>query len=1352
MTPVDESLAAYSNGGGIVELTSSVQVPALPQNDFQLQTGPDDMGQDDGEGAAQRGNLAAPTRKPARSSTTAALAPLPQRGERKRSHSNRPSEAPPTEKRAASLASGLATGPQTATNRPMQMASQQDNYEAALSTEQTPSQSAVPRQPSPSNRNEQHTKLEAAPDGLSNGGKHTPEDGRRFVDEQFNDQLEGQLDSSRKSRAGTAGSQQAMQGPYELAATLQGNRNNYKKKLAQLQSHELKIEPTPSSSLPPTDSSEELMTSYTRVPQNQATNYSQALLRGQEPSLLSVSAQFYNKSAESSNSSTGVDSDELSDSTRAHLDGFNSAPQGPAMQSQNSRAYPGSLPLEMLLGELLKLSPTARPLVDAQLGLEQPANSRPQYGILQQLRSLPGPLLALFQQQQQLGGNQANSAGTSSAGQQGGGDFYANYHHLQQPNHDTSESAQHYQRISMSPYSDIQSLVARSLRTTNPLPAFPPPKGVMTTWVPPNMGGVSILQDAASTNSADFVASETAGFVRGAQDPGLQMAASDVSRQRDQQVPSNESSSSGQNYQTAVQAPKAAETAAKLTRDQPVPAIDSANSAHTMQPPATGADNSPTSQQTGTLPVVYTQQAAGEVSAAGRRLAQPAPTSQLSSAPAIAPNGVLIQRYINQYRLQPPVRQMQRSDSGESGQISRFPTGTGLANLVGPDGHQQLSLANNRPQAIQSKLAQDALHQRTTTLVNSPPLAFQLNSINSRVRRSIGGGASVKEVDREEEDSRDDQEEYSDSSPLSIVTPDGRPLSGDSKLAQRLASSRQTSARTSSTGLDSASSQRETNHADADERAPINHYAAELSAGESGQTPSPSRSQSASGHRDGSLQPTDAENERDIKWARKDQQWRRRRRRGPKESQRGQAAKAKRKSLKLQRLQKLETADSRLMSKLLGVASTNDELEDDFDGDDEESARERRKEELEDAEFGISNDDRSNSPPSSISSNADIGSNADDINDANQENQDVSRLTQDHPATSSVAAERESAGDMPPIRSAGSTDSGAYARRQQQQQRSDVEFYGHPGEETRQLKYGILGSGNYEVVNGGIYPDIDESTAAVNSVANYVRRPGGVGGDGGVLLVGLPKLINSVAATAAAADENRQTTRPRLGRPGFMWGASATSPAADELNGHTLTNNPLLDMLDPAAHQATIGDQPTDGYFNPNLLGTQYLGSSGTSARTTHLSREGEPTQGNDLEEGRQKSTKTKRKRRPKQRPSSNGDQDEGYNSSTGDLNDAPTRENQDKSNNLKVSFRKETMTPMETLNDANNRIRSTSSVGSNDSPSSHSTGRKMNQFYSYQILPSKKVTIFSDQDLDSAPSDIMQQPTRKEPSNRGHL
>lgn len=411
----------------------------------------------------------------------------------------------------------------------------------------------------------------------------------------------------------------------------------------------------------------------------------------------------------------------------------------------------------------------------------------------------------------------------------------------------------------------------------------------------------------------------------------------------------------------------------------------------------------------------------------------------------------------------------------------------------------------------------------------------------------------------------------------------------------------------------------------------------------------------------------------------------------------------------------LDTAGTGLMSKLLSTASTNDEMEDDMD-DDEDPASEKRKEELEDAEFGIVNDERQNRPaPDRPTSNG---------------------RPLDHGLHNSED------GKLSPLRSvesgnsgSGSTDNEAYARRNQQ--RSDIEFYGHPGEETRQLKYGILGSGNYEVVNGGIYPEADESTAAVNSVANYVRKP---------ILANLPKLL-------AGQPVNPQSAFMPGGRVGgFLRGDSASS--SDELAGimpgdigKHLTS-PLLELID-----ANTGEQ----LFDPNLLAQ--LGSSGSSARTTHATRDSGNSQSNDEEQIENGDTPDRKQRNN----SIDNPKKSSQNGEAGRINQSDYRRNKkNHKKTLEKGLHDERLAGFNEETDDNSddqsqttknkiTIKEPNELRSNhlerqQSSISGSRSQGTNQFNSYQILPSKKVTIFSDQDLDSAPSEQLDARTHRHP------
>lgn len=391
------------------------------------------------------------------------------------------------------------------------------------------------------------------------------------------------------------------------------------------------------------------------------------------------------------------------------------------------------------------------------------------------------------------------------------------------------------------------------------------------------------------------------------------------------------------------------------------------------------------------------------------------------------------------------------------------------------------------------------------------------------------------------------------------------------------------------------------------------------------------------------------------------------------------------------------------MSKLLGTASTNDEQEEDFDGDEDET-NERRKEELDDAEFGIVND-----RPNSALDGGSVGGDSAEVN----------RLTENAGGHSPAPESRDSDSSI----GSGSTDNEAPIRQVQQQQRADLEFYGHPGEESRHLKYGILGSGNYEVVNGGIYAGADESTAAVNSVANYVRRPG-------VLLAGLSKL-----AVGPSNDDHHSHSHdgPQAaaympgGRiVGHMRGASnhpddlvgfvpITGAPGDLVAAPKGLHSPLLDLIDANGGHL----------FDPNLVAQ--LGSSGSSARTTHEEAPNEDEHSNNLPGRKLKKGDLQREEHyANHQKESNefsarkwrGKKQKHANTKTKTTDYEEERDQQTSNSKLPPSRSKQPPSDQSTVSGSGGKSQGT------------------NQFYSYQILPSKKVTIFSDQDLDSAPSE----------------
>lgn len=562
----------------------------------------------------------------------------------------------------------------------------------------------------------------------------------------------------------------------------------------------------------------------------------------------------------------------------------------------------------------------------------------------------------------------------------------------------------------------------------------------------------------------------------------------------------------------------------------------------------------------------------------------------------------------------------------------------------------------------------------------------------SRRRR----GLSNEDMSRQDEvmSSRyggSDDEDDADSRPISVVSPDGRPTNSG-----RIRGFVSAGARDKTASIDNeldegdrqvAQSQRTANHLDLNQDHDTSFYRPHLE-----QAP---RGRGSSRVKQQSHQTLDYDQMDDKKQHRTNQQHL-----SPKRISGHREIRRNRKKSSKNALGKninLDTADSGLMSKLLSTASTNDELEDDSD-DDEDPASEKRKEELEDAEFGIVNDERQ----------------------MRHSGQDAGQSGADSPPSSHHHESKQAiTGNPDDSSSSGSTSSDAnepYTRKHQQ--RSDIEFYGHPGEETRQLKYGILGSGNYEVVNGGIYPEADESTAAVNSVANYVRKPGSI-------LGGLPKLLANAGHSVNSVNEQPTAGYMPGGRMGGFLREASVNP--NELVGNLMPeselgkdlSNPMLELID------THGGQ----LFDPNILA--HLGSS---TRTTHT---GKDEQGRDEEANRPAPNKGDRS---KAAPLAvEGNSEYSYSKNDDDnVGEFPRKLSQSSHNNNKRPENE-----VDNNNDRSSMMKSRHQQQQlQHQPSSISGSRtQSNQFNSYQILPSKKVTIFSDQDLDSAPSGDYNQP-----------
>lgn len=1187
-----------------------------------------------------------------------------------------------------------------------------------------------------------------------------------------NSQSEGYHNKGSNSGSGA----QANQIPLSLQAPYGATPANSMNQLNQILMHSSNGKLDPSSSL--LDADDLMGGPYSRLHSTSSTN------NGSSNSLADAILRDYNLASAIGNASSSQSANQLLNSAMltnligapgadgsSETDPFSQAqqqqsPQQPptsatAPNNHHHRGYPSAWPISVLLSDLLKL--TARPaqqLSNALTGGNGGGDQSNRGSILQQSR-LPGPLLSLLQ------GFAPGSGGSN--------------HELGLANHDASESSQHYHRVSMSP-TDIHSILARSLGSSNVLPAFPPPKGTPQSWIPPTQGG-SVDYSSAATRNADLIASNVAGFVRNAGNQQLLNSANDQSSHQfnpQQHEGYQRSSNDGTFFaqtpdNSQVNGLQSQQTQANFgggVMEQQMAPIDQTHHASHQQgmfPPisqqiSSNTDRSWSSNQApsgGAAPATFAlgasrQAGAGQPSndmdnrqANNFKQASPQSTllsqqdynnymnfhqahnlaAQPGSGAASAPLFNLVPNNINanngqqqvapQHKLTAPqgvYNQAQMYSNNNNQPPSEMPVPLGYnspLNGAGLSSQSQIaaqprsfehtnvessvpkiSLPNNaqssspslaivnKQQVVQSRhLGKQVMNHQQNQLVPGPAkahvLARRKRAVVSHTREDMGREDEVMSSKYNANDDEDD----GDSRPISVVRPDGRPMNSG-RVRGYLALANQggldeDSSTPAANDRQVAQSQRNANHLDLKPRSPSErHYLSSLYGNQNDllQKSSRSRQQNTEHDRDNMIL-----NESGNFMEQRDR---------PNDKGSKRATNLSKQDHK----NSLDTAGSGLMSKLLSTASTNDEMEDDMD-DDEDPASEKRKEELEDAEFGIVNDERQNRPSSDGPS-----SNGQSL---------------DNGKSSMRPVEAGNSGS-------GTTDNEAYVRRHQQ--RSDIEFYGHPGEETRQLKYGILGSGNYEVVNGGIYPEADESTAAVNSVANYVRKP---------ILGNLPKLLGGEPVNPQAAF----MPGGRVG--GFLRGASTPS---DELVGMMPGDigkhlaNPLLELID-----ANSGEQ----LFDPNLLAQ--LGSSGSSARTTHASRETGNSQSTD-EEQIESDDAPDRKQRDSQKESKISAQDgrinpTDYKRSKKGRKKMIEKDHQDDGSEASID---------ETDDNSEDQSRSRTSKNSNREPNelnssrldrqqssvSGSRSQGTNQFNSYQILPSKKVTIFSDQDLDSAPSE----------------
>lgn len=1015
------------------------------------------------------------------------------------------------------------------------------------------------------------------------------------------------------------------------------------------------------------------------------------------------------------------------------------------------RAFSSLLPISVLLTDLLKLT---RPHTSNE------QQNRP--SILQQSR-LPSSFLNLLQ-------------GITNNGNNGNTNLPDLNSFI---NHDASESSQHYHRVSMSP-TDIHSILARSLGNSGVLPAFPAPKGVTQTWIPPTSGGNPDYNSAFNSN-ADFVAGNVAGFVRTSpvtstseqvphQFSNNQQPPMDTSYQR-QSVGNTDLPSNPQIDNVQQQAQQQ-----QFQQGSSFGSIDELQSQPVLPATSAGLNNEHRSWiRSSNGPISFNNQnfqnnvlrqptGANELDNARRVFktnAAPISMAQTSNQQNLASTGpgfnagIMLandiqtpQQNFNQQQQQPksafnpnspseiqvplgyspPTQQLQQQQriqipSQQPHNIQQIRASFESSSPKQMPVNQMQQASSIKPQVVMNQASQQqqqqVLRNQQQSLVSIPNrMQTKANTLN-RKKRAIKSSNDMDRVDEYMSSkygaSDDDEEDDGDLRPISVVSPDGKPMNSgrvrssstwrdnnspditpndeNSKLIKKrkknnnnkLLNDRQV-----------AQSQRSANHLDSRGSRRFNrdqndnnivHLSLEDPADDHhrGQLNRRQRFKLQNGLQEDSMVVDELASEKSLQDRKK----------GSNSSSRNNN----------KNTAPLDAAGSGLMSKLLGTASTNDELEEELD-DDDDSTNEKKKEDIDDAEFGIVNDERQNNPQDvmrgmGVAGRSDSGGGSDQA-DLNKQMQ----------PGSSVESGLGS----------GSTDNESYMRRNQQ--RSDIEFYGHPGEETRQLKYGILGSGNYEVVDGGIYPEADESTAAVNSVANYVRKPG-------ALLSNLPKLLSEQVV-------NTQTSFMPGGRVGSFLRGASTNP--DDLVGGLIAtelaankdplSSPLLELID--ANNAQL--------FDPNIL--SQIGSSGSSARTTHTGKELLDSTNQD----RDNSSKQRNKKKGIKHYNVNKLKSNKSNyANNGEQNDLENLDQQDEDSgdDAKQEQQQQTATRLKG-NTRTNKEFNSGQLQQQQSSISGSRSQGTNQFNSYQILPSKKVTIFSDQDLDSAPSEqkfALQQP-----------
>lgn len=870
----------------------------------------------------------------------------------------------------------------------------------------------------------------------------------------------------------------------------------------------------------------------------------------------------------------------------------------------------GSVPLSMLLSDLIKL---ARPH-QANGDHQQPSVDRgiqpTSQGILQQLKSLPSPFLSFLHT---LSPSSLSNSWSANSGLT-----------PTSTNNDASESNQHYQNISILP-ADLSALLARSMRSASaPLPAFPAPKGyVESTW---NERESPDQFQAGQNVNADFVANNAAGFVRFSQQPSgneQQISSQTSMRNRhsekmDQNQRSNNEQQPNMNLITeqAWSQPPTKETYIQETQryqSQPLMLNNKQDQSQIMASQLTNVmnangvmvSNQPINYQSG----MNQYQRALTTSVAPSNLNQVQQPNQNLHRPQYQ---TINHQLLNNIQGKPNLFNL-----NENSQILVNQVANGYP--MQPIGMQQISLAldsNVKANSAPAPNQNSGLARGQSRQMASPHAGNRSN----RRRRSISKSRGNFNLMPDPYEAGSQHDEDIDSAPLSIVTTDGRPMS-DEKVEGLLRS-----------GFS---------------RTRINNQEAH-GIGEYG---SPREEQPVESRPQIGFQTSPQDNQYQTMLNDADERHN-----------------SRRKTVGYNKRNKdenhlMDTASSGLMTKLLlGTASTNDEFEDDMN-DDDETASEKRKEELEDAEFGIFKPvvrGSKNSKSSAASTRANASAKSRD-----------SKLK---------------SGKSPHKSESGKSDEGSTMRNQQ---RADLEFYGHPGEETRQLKYGILGSGNYEVYNGGVYSENDEVASAVNSVANYARKPTGslalkLLGDDALRLNShmnpgrgrLDSLIRGASVHTNADGE--------AGLLGFM-------PEVGGLAGSdrsALVGNPLLDLI-----------YPTAGNSISPFMDSSLMSQLDSNTRTVHADKQDHSVK---MKEGKVELKERDRHQVIQMRSRGQGDERPNKKIYEGD-------DNSNEGRKLKQTIRHK---------------------------HEHTSGNA-DQFNSYVISPSKKVNIFSDKDLDSAPSDM---------------